>query len=285
MGLCFFVSDLHGDPARYRTLWRLARAERPTAILLGGDLLPGGLALGVQGEGWDGDFVEDFLAEGFLALGADRPRVLLVPGNDDPAAALPAFARGEARGAWEQVHGRRVLFGDRPLFGYACVPPTPFLFKDWERYDVSRYVDPGAVSPEEGWRSVPVPEHVVRHRTIAAELQDLVGDEDLSAAILLCHCPPYRGLLDHAGLEGQSVDHAPLDSHVGSIALQRLIAERQPHLTLHGHVHGSWRRTGSWRERMGRTVALSAAHDGSELCLVRFDPDEPWGATRELVAP
>jgi len=34
------------------------------------------------------------------------------------------------------------------------VPPTPFLLKDWEKYDVSAYVDPGCVSPEEGYHRV-----------------------------------------------------------------------------------------------------------------------------------
>jgi len=42
-------------------------------------------------------------------------------------------------------------------------------------------------------------------------------------------------------------------------------------VTLHGHVHESARLTGAWQDRIGRTVCLSAAHDGPELALVRFD--------------
>jgi hypothetical protein len=38
-----------------------------------------------------------------------------------------------------------------------------------------------------------------------------------------------------------------------------------------------------WRERLGRTWMFSAAHDGPELALVRFDPDDLDNATRELV--
>jgi hypothetical protein len=34
---------------------------------------------------------------------------------------------------------------------------------------------------------------------------------------------------------------------------------------------------------MGRTWALSAAHDGGELALVRFDPEKPGEAVRELL--
>ena len=75
----------------------------------------------------------------------------------------------------------------------------------------------------------------------------------------------------------------PLDVHIGSIAIQRFIAARQPLLTLHGHVHESRRLTGKWRDRFGRTVSLSAATEGTELALVRFDPHDPESASLELV--
>ena len=52
---------------------------------------------------------------------------------------------------------------------------------------------------------------------------------------------------------------------------------------LHGHVHESARLTGAWRDRIGRTLCLSAAHNGPELALVRLDLDDPEGATRELL--
>ena len=68
-----------------------------------------------------------------------------------------------------------------------------------------------------------------------------------------------------------------------SVAIQRFIASRQPLITLHGHIHESTRLTGAWRDRMGNTHAFSAAHDGPELALVRFDPSRPEQASRELV--
>jgi Icc-related predicted phosphoesterase len=52
---------------------------------------------------------------------------------------------------------------------------------------------------------------------------------------------------------------------------------------LHGHIHESARLTGNWQERIGKTVAFSAAHDGRELALVRFDPHELDRAIRELI--
>ncbi len=79
------------------------------------------------------------------------------------------------------------------------------------------------------------------------------------------------------------VDGAPMDVHIGSIAVGRFIETRQPLVTLHGHVHESARLTGAWMDQIGKTRLFSAAHDGPELALVRFDTDDPATATRELL--
>jgi Icc-related predicted phosphoesterase len=169
------------------------------------------------------------------------------------------------------------------VFGYANVPPTPFQLKDWERYDVSRFTDPGCVSPERGQRTVAVDHDEIRYGTIARDLEKLTGGRDLSQTVMMFHSPPYQSALDRAALDGRMVDHVPMDVHVGSIAIQRLIEERRPMVTLHGHIHEAPRLTGAWRERIGRTHAFTAAHDGPELALVRFDLGDLEAATRELL--
>jgi Icc-related predicted phosphoesterase len=287
-GACFFVSDLHGDPARYARLFAAIRDEAPPAVFLGGDLLPAGNALpGGAGHAPE-EFIDEVLARGFAgtrdALGPRAPRIFLILGNDDSRAHEARLVAAGRGGLWEYAHGRRLDWGRFAVYGYACVPPTPFQLKDWERYDVSRYVDPGCVSPEEGWRSFPVDESDIRWGTIQGDLERLAGADDLTDAVFLMHAPPYGTPLDRAALDTTRVEHAPLDLHVGSIAIQRFIAARQPRLTLHGHIHESARLTGAWRTQIGHSHCLSAAHDGPELALVRFDPEDPAAAARELLA-
>ncbi len=283
MTSCFFVSDIHGSADRYHKLFNAIGNERPDAVFLGGDLLPSGILFG----GTHDDFVGRFLATGFeglkRTLGAGYPRVFVILGNDDPRVEESAILDGAARGGWEYIHNRRTSFGDFVVYGYSCVPPSPFLLKDWERYDVSRYVDPGCVSPEEGVRSIPISESEMRYSTIHNDLEQLIADDDLENAVFLFHTPPYKTKLDRAALDGKMIDHVPLDLHVGSIAVQRFIEERQPLLTLHGHVHESASITGEWRDRVGHTHIFSAAHNGPELALVRFVLEEPGAATRELI--
>ncbi len=277
--LCLFTSDLHGSRRRYDRLLEAAAQRRPEVLLLGGDLLPG---LGGEDGGSRRTAIE-VLVEGLERLGRSRPRVFFIPGNDDPRAAIEEQLKdGIQRGLLEPLHMRRVQLRGHPLLGYACVPPSPFQLKDWERYDVSRFTDPGSVSPEQGMRSVPADPSEVRYGTIAGDLEKLARGLDLERAICLFHAPPYRSSLDRAALDGMSVEGVPLDLHVGSIAVRRFIEERGPLITLHGHVHEAARLTGTWKERIGRTLALSAAHDGPELALVGFDSDDPRGADREL---
>jgi Icc-related predicted phosphoesterase len=280
---CFFASDLHGRTDRYRSLFDAAIRERPRAVILGGDLLPHHWSRVVGAE----DFVDDVLVTSVrrmrTELGDAAPRLLLILGNDDERAAEQRFLDGESEGLWEYLHLREVELAGYRVVGYCCVPPTPFLLKDWERYDVGRYVDPGCVSPEDGHRTVPFDPDEIRTGTIARDLDRLMRPGDLSTTVLVAHSPPYRTGLDRAGLDDQMVDHAPLDVHVGSIAVKRLIEDRQPWLTLHGHIHESSRITGTWRERIGRTHCFNGAHDGPELCLIRFDLENPAAATRELI--
>jgi Icc-related predicted phosphoesterase len=277
---CFFASDLHGRKDRYEKLFAAIEREVPGAVLLGGDLLPG-----LAGSG-ERPFVE-FLADGLErlrhALGDAYPSVLAIPGNDDPAVAMEELRAPEFAGNLELVHGRSARLGRRTVYGYACVPPTPFALKDYERYDVSRFLDPGAISPEEGLRSVPADESDIRYGTIASDLEALVGDAEVGKAVLLFHVPPYATKLDRAALDRRMIDGVPFDVHVGSIAVRRFIEERQPLLTLHGHAHESARLTGAWRDAIGRTRMFSAAHDGPELALVRFDLADLDGASRELM--
>jgi uncharacterized protein len=284
---CFFATDLHGHKDRFKKLLHAVAEERPTALFLGGDLLPTGAISRRSLEVGNADFIEDFLVPAFdelrESLGSAYPRVFLILGNDDPRCEEAAFLDAAVQGVWQYAHKRRIDFGDFHVYGYACVPPTPFLLKDWECYDVSRYVDPGSVSPEEGRRSVPVSPEAARYGTIQKDLTALVADQPLDRAVFLFHVPPYDTPLDRAGLDGVTVDHVPLDVHIGSIAVRRFIEERQPRVTLHGHVHESSRLTGVWKFAMGQTICMNGAHDGPELCLVRFDPEEPDAATRELL--
>lgn len=286
MTSCLFTSDLHGHQDRYEKLFDVISSESPSAVFLGGDLLPSGIASLCSMAPSHSDFVNSYLVPCLTDLkqhlAESYPRIFVILGNDDPRFEEAAVLDAAARGVWEYIHNGKRPFCDYTVYGYACVPPTPFMLKDWERYDVSRYVDPGCVAPDEGALSFPATDDL-QWTTIQGDIERLTSNAQLEKAVFLFHTPPYNTSLDRAALDGKMIDHVPLDVHVGSIAVQRFIEERQPLLTLHGHVHESARITGNWRARIGSTHAFSGAHDGPELALIRFDLEDLDGATRELI--
>ncbi len=286
MSHCLFCSDLHGRTSRYGELFRVIREEEPDAVFLGGDLLPGAVQI-FSSDFLYKDFVNGFLARELTRIMEDPrityPEIFLILGNDDGRFEEAAILDAQERGLWHYCHNRKISMGSYQIYGYSFVPPSPFRLKDWEKYDVSRYVDPGCIHPEDGIRTVRVSEYEMRYSTIKDDLEVLTDGDDLSKAIMLFHSPPYRTNLDRAALDNMKIDYAPLDVQVGSIAIQRLIEKKQPLITLHGHIHESSRITGKWMDREGRTVMFNAAHDGPELALIRFDPDNPESASRELL--
>lgn len=282
----YFVSDLHGKQARYEKLADSILNGSPDAVFIGGDLLPWG-GIPAPNEKRRNDFIDDYLAPKFgslkKAMGGRYPRVLVIMGNDDVRIEEKKLIDASSSGIWDYVHNTKARVMGYTVYGYAHVPPTPFRLKDWERYDVSRFVDMLAVAPEDGIFTVPVSKRELLHTTIMDELRALAGGDDMERAIFLFHAPPYNTNLDRAALDGAMVNFAPVDTHVGSIAIRQFIESRQPLAALHGHIHESARITGAWRDTIGRTQLFSAAHDGAELALVEFDPDIPEKARRVLL--
>lgn len=277
-----FVSDLHGSIPRYQHLFQIIKKETPDAVFFGGDLLP----LHLVRHGTMEEFINKTIFSEMKKTQRNthkKIRFFVIMGNDDPRKYEPVFLKADTEGFLDYIHQKTRSYRRLYITGYSFVPPTPFQLKDWERYDISQYVDVGAVSPEQGRRTVAVSLDEIKFSTIAEDLEILLKQSPVRKTIYLFHSPPYNSCLDQADLHGKQVDHAPIDIHVGSIAIQRFIHDYQPFLTLHGHVHESARLTGQWKEKVGKTYSLSAAHQGPELAVVRFDTDHLKEATRELI--
>lgn len=279
---CLFISDVHGRIKRLKKFFEICEKEKPHLVFIGGDILPNQFAFKSS--------IDDFLKKEFFLkikkirkITGEKTRFILILGNDDPRVFEKIFLDADKKGIIYYIHNKTIKFDSFFVSGYAYVPPTPFQLKDWEKYDVSRFVDVGTVSPESGIRTVVINEDKIRLSTISEDLEMLSENAPVEKTIFLFHSPPYNSYLDRTKLDGKKVDHAPVDVHVGSIAIQRFIEKKQPMLTLHGHIHESVRLTGYWKQKFGRTFSYSAAHDGPELALIRFDTNDLENASREII--
>ena len=79
MRVCLFASDLHGRTERYEKLFRLIEDEAPSAVALGGDLLP----ISPLAEGFIAEYLRRRLRELSSRMKESYPRLLLILGNDD----------------------------------------------------------------------------------------------------------------------------------------------------------------------------------------------------------
>ncbi len=278
---CIFTSDLHGDKRKYRKLFKVVKKEAPDGLFIGGDLLPSSLKADTDGD----EFLKNFFYEEIQEAkdSVDDLQIFVIMGNDDPRIYEDALEDLEDDDLIKYVHCSTEEFGELYVAGYNFVPPTPFHLKDWERYDVSRHVGIGAVAPDKGTRTVEISNYKEKYTTMKDDLEELSKRSPPENTIYLFHSPPYDTSLDRAALDDKVIDHAPVDNHVGSVAIKRFIENSEPLLTLHGHVHETVDITGEWKDKIGNSFCFTGVHEGKELSLIKFDTKEPESASRIIL--
>jgi Icc-related predicted phosphoesterase len=262
-----YTTDLHGNLELYRAAGEAALRLAADVVVLGGDLCPGTpSASSTHLPQAQPEFLLREVGPMIEAWKQAQPslRVLAIPGNDDCQTILPALDQLEQKGLIENIHQKAVKLGRYTLAGLAYVPPTPFSIKDFERWDSVRglWRQPQfarcVVGTPQGFKEVVDFEaYLDSHPTIEEELHRLRTPEpELTIAVI--HCPPYQTRCDVL-YDGQ---------HIGSVALRRWIARRQPRLTLHGHIHESPSLSGAYFDRIGRTIVVNPGCDHQRPHLV-----------------
>jgi predicted MPP superfamily phosphohydrolase len=147
-------ADLHGVLSRFEKIRKLVD-EGAKTILLAGDIARNGKP----------DFQRENIRQCFDILLAGKPdvRVYAIPGNDDWRIVEETLR--EFQEVIVPVDRAYPLDGEYSVVGYPYVPITPFMFKDYEKWDDERYPelldDPAEVEPAiiahrlslEGYRS------------------------------------------------------------------------------------------------------------------------------------
>jgi Icc-related predicted phosphoesterase len=265
-----YTSDLHGDPELYRAAGEAALRTSARAVVLGGDLCPGTpSASSVHLPRSQAQFLLDEIGPIFAEWKRANPalRVFAIPGNDDCQTILPALSELEQKGLVENLHQRVLRLDSYTLLGLSFVPPTPFSIKDFERRDskgdsarepqLARCV----VGTPEGFREIEdFDKYLDALPSLEEELEALTLD-DPPRTIGVIHCPPFQTRCDVL-FNGQPI---------GSRALRRWIERRQPLLTLHGHIHESPKMSGTFFDRIGRTVVVNPGASARIPHLVQVD--------------
>ncbi len=283
---CIFSTDLHGNIKKFDKFFDYILKEKPDIVFLGGDILPSGISA-FTGSDTNSNFIDGYLKNKLLTIKTELknnyPRFYTIMGNDDPKIYEEDILRLDKENLLEYINQKIVNYKNYNIVGYSYVPPTPFSLKDWEKYDVSRYVDPGCTSPEEGYRTVEEPINIIRFSTIEKDINTLTEKLSIENSIFLFHSPPYKTNLDRINTHGRMIDYVKIDENVGSIAIKKFIEAKQPLITLHGHIHESAQISGKWYELIGRTICINGAHQGQELSIVRINIGDEISFDRILI--
>ncbi len=265
-----YTSDLHGDQELYRAAGEAALRTSARAVVLGGDLCPGTpSASSVQLPRSQPEFLLNEVGPMVEGWKRAHPalRIFAIPGNDDCQTILAALHELEERGLVENLHQRVLKLDSFTLVGLSFVPPTPFSIKDFERRDSEGdsarepQIARSVVGTSAGFRDVADFEQYLEALPTIKEELDRLSIDDPERTVAVIHCPPFRTRCDVL-FNGQPI---------GSRAVRRWIERHQPLLTLHGHIHESPKMTGSFFDRIGRTLIINPGASGREPHTVEID--------------
>ena len=303
----FFATDLHGSEKCFLKFLNAAKFYEADGLVLGGDLTGKGLVPVVQTNGgYRAEIqgrVEAVVADSDVREIERRIRFngfyphRCQPDELEQLQVDPAFRdavfsrvmRNELE-RWVAIADERVAQAGVPCVMMPGNDDDPFVSEILDTAKVVRNVD-GRIAefgPYHvlgfGW-SNPTPWRSPREMEelqIASTLRELADElEDPSRAIFDVHPPPHNSSLDLAPKLKEDLSFASPDGQsqlvpVGSTAVRDIIAEYQPLLSLHGHVHESRGSAG-----IGGTLCLNP---GSEYnagvlrgVLVRLGPTKVEG--------
>ena len=252
-----YTSDLHGETYLYQELLSLAMSSSSEIMLIGGDLLPSFPPTKRYEELIPNQrtFMSQFLSPFFKRIleTTSTQRIFLIAGNWDLG--YPFLFQETPEKIFDLNQRSYRLQNGYELLGYPFVPPTPFRPKDFEKMDDRETLwplqkDPSYIrSSDQHDRLISVdPYRYLREReTIEEDLDRLPKPPQSRKAIYIMHSPPF----------GTRLDLVAGGKSAGSLSIKAFIQRNQPLLTLHGHIHESPALSGTYIDRIGKTLSIN----------------------------
>ncbi len=260
---CVVLADVHQAAVKWEQLVQVVQEKKPGLVAIAGDLMPkdrGTLAQGMY---------MPVLRECAGRIKAAGAELIIIPGNDDNQLMVPGLEQGDADGLWHYVADRVKKVRGYEFCGCPWVRDHPFGYKYWVAAETATdiYIDPFQISP---------PLLINRHNEIEEihdymtylqgrpSLQELLKKtacqvEDISRSVWLIHQPPV----------GMGFDICGSGAKVGSTAVYDFLQEKQPLLSVHGHIHEAPAVNGHiWAGRLGDTFCIQAGQPEEELSYV-----------------
>ena len=265
-----YVTDLHGDKRKYRKSLDIAVEKGISVIVNGGDMLP---KLGER-HLEQPLFINEFLREYFSELQEHDITYLAMLGNDDLLSVDGLFDKlcGEFGNVYN-IAGKKVCVGGYEFIGMNYILDHPFGCKD-RVVTETRYIPQRQLSPVVGISNEYGYDRIYNwleySRTKLPHMCDILKNlpepENPRQAVCVMHMPP-------AGLRLGQLLYQDLD--IGSVDIYEFLKDKQPLLSLHGHIHEAPdTEKGKWINQILHTTCIQTGQtefDDNDMVYAELD--------------
>lgn len=268
--LCLSAADVHGNTTQYEKIKAIVAEKQISFVFLCGDLLPktGGTWTPenkVRTIQMQADFIQDYFL-GYLEELGKLARVYAIFGNDDfrsnyhlvSEVNIPNVTFLEREVAMLPIDSQELY-----VAGYPYIGMTPFLHKDWEKWDTEVNNVPHKLYRTDGYSSIEGKHFAVERKedaeTIRDDLATLATLSDPRKTVYVFHEAPYDTPLDMIAADNKYIKDNQM--HIGSMAIREFIENSQPLVTMHGHIHETFAESGDYKTRIGQSLSFTAAND------------------------
>ncbi len=227
-----YVTDLHGDKDKYKKILEVAINKDIHVIVNGGDMLPKQCNRHEE----QPLFIKGFLNDYFKELKDHQISYLCMLGNDDLQALDEMF--DSVCGKYDNIYniaGKKVIINDYEFIGMNYILDHPFGCKD-RVITEKDYIPQQQLSPVVGIPNMygynKIYDWLVYSLAELPHMSDVLNNLPTSInprkTVYVMHMPP-------ANLQLGQLLYQDLD--IGSVDIYNFLKEKQPLLSLHGHIH------------------------------------------------
>lgn len=262
------LADIHQSEEKWEQLVGAVREVKPEIVAIAGDLLPK----------YNGTLAQlsymPHLKESALAIKDSGAELVLILGNDDNQLLIPEMEKGDKEGLWHYVADRVKIIRGHEFCGCPWIRDYPFAYKYWVAPDSfdNLYINhfqlgpPLLINDRNEITTIPdLKTYLGNKMPIIKSLENMAARvKDISQSIWLIHEPPTD----------MGFDHCATGEKVGSPVVNKFLSEKQPLLSIHGHIHEAPKYNGGvWAGKIGGTFCIQAGQLDDHLYYVTFDLD------------
>ncbi len=260
------LADVHQSKNHWKMLEKAVREIRPDLVLIAGDLLPK----------YDGilaqlSFVPQLKEHAGKIKNLSAELVLML-GNDDNQLVIPEMEKGDNEGLWHYAADRVKKIMGYEFCGCPWIRDYPFAYKYWVAPDSVEkiFIDsiqlgpPAIINNRNEIENIYDFKAYLKNKLSVKESLETMANKvnNLAHSIWLIHDPPIN----------MGFDLCATGDKVGSPVVYRFLLERQPLLSIHGHIHEAPAFNGGiWAGYIGKTLCIQAGQFENKLSYVSFN--------------